>query len=352
MKMPFVSVIIPVYNVRMYLDECVSSVLGSSLKDIEVLLVDDGSTDGSSEKCRSWRAKDNRVRYYRKRNGGLSDARNYGIKNAHGEYIAFVDSDDKISADMLEEMYSACKRYDCMIGICDIILWSPNDSAKQEERVGDLPGSDFITDFKYRDFAEMYHNTAWRKLYHRSLFLRGVKFPKGIFHEDVGLWWVMMAQVDSLAIINKPLYYYRQDNAASICHQADGYRRANDTILSLAYGFYHGENLVPKRKRLMYMDDFLKVYLKTAYPNMVSRKAMQAHKTLMLSLRKVAEQSDRETRDMFFSQFSMIGTNPSVLRVGLLCDLPKVNTGFSINLFGVKLLQVHIARRGSCDTGG
>lgn len=352
MKAPFVSVIIPVYNVQMYLDECVNSVLGSSLKDIEVLLVDDGSTDGSSEKCRLWSAKDNRVRYYRKRNGGLSDARNYGIKNARGEYISFVDSDDKISANMLEEMYCACKRYDCMIGICDVVLWSPNDSMKQEVRVGDLPESEFITDFNYKDFAEMYHNTAWRKLYHRSLFLHDVKFPKGIFHEDIGLWWVMMAQVDSLAIINKPLYYYRQDNAASICNQADSYRRANDTILSLAYGFHHGKNLISRRKRLMYTDDFLKVYLKTAYPNLVSHKATRAHKALMCSLRKVAEQSDPETRDTFFSQFSMIVTNPPVLRVGLLCDLLKMNTGFSINLFGVKFLQVHIARRRSCDTGG
>lgn len=120
-----VSVVVPVYNVEKYLDECISSICASTLYDIEILLIDDGSTDASGDIAEQWQRRDRRVKVYHKTNGGLSDARNYGIQLCQGEYIAFVDSDDKIAPEMFEDMYRACKQDGTKISICGVYLWNP-----------------------------------------------------------------------------------------------------------------------------------------------------------------------------------------------------------------------------------
>lgn len=341
MNRPNVSVIIPVYNAALYLDECVSSVVASSLREIEVLLVNDGSTDDSLILCKKWGERDSRIQVHNKRNGGLSDARNYGLAHARGEFIAFVDSDDKIKPHMLEDMYNVCQQYDCKIGICGIILWRPSDKKQTEVRVDDLPGTSNapVTDMNYADYAGMYHNTAWRKIYHRTLFFSGVKFPRGLYHEDVGFWWIMMAQVDRLAIINKPLYYYRQDNKKSICSVLDGRRRANDTILSLAYGLRYGQRFVLPGRERGFLDAFLRTYLKTAYPVDISRKAMLVHRKVMQKLRSAAQDSDRETREMFFSKFCFV-QEEVMLRFCIFRDLRCLNFSLSISIFGVNILKL------------
>ena len=108
--MPKVSVIVPVYNVEAYLDQCVKSILSQTLEDIEVLLINDASTDGSLEIARSYE-NDARVRVLDKPHGGLGDTRNYGVARATGEYLAFVDSDDWVDPEMLETVYAAAKEH-------------------------------------------------------------------------------------------------------------------------------------------------------------------------------------------------------------------------------------------------
>lgn len=341
MSRPKVSVIIPVYNAGSYLGECISSVLESTLQEVEVLLVDDGSTDDSFIICKEWEEKDTRIQVFHKHNGGLSDARNYGIDRAKGEFIAFVDSDDKIDTSMLEEMYTACLKYNCKISMCDIILWRPGDKKKTEVRVNDLPSTDevVVVDMNYADYTGMYHNTAWRKLYHHSLFLTGVKFPHGLYNEDIGFWWIVMAQIDRLVIINKPLYYYRQNNTKSICSTLEGRKRANDTILSFAYGLKYGQRLISPERTREYMDAFLRAYVKTAYPVDISHKAMHVHRRTMKKLFFTAQNSDRVTRDMFFSKFC-VEPEGTLLKLCLFRDLQWLNFGFVLSMFGVKLLRL------------
>ena len=104
-----ISVIIPIYNVEAYLDECIASVIAQTYSNLEIILVDDGSPDNCPQMCDEWAAKDSRIRVIHKENGGLSDARNAGIDIATGEYIAFVDSDDWIVPEMYEKMLAALK---------------------------------------------------------------------------------------------------------------------------------------------------------------------------------------------------------------------------------------------------
>ncbi len=353
MAIPKVSVIIPVYNVELYLDECVASVMQSSLREIEILLIDDGSTDNSLTLCRKWEAKDSRIRVYHKRNGGLSDARNYGLARAKGEFIAFVDSDDKIDSRMLEDMYNACQQYDCKISICGVMLWRPGDETNSEEYVEDLPTTEetSVVDMNYTDYTGMYHNTAWRKLYHYSLFLSDAKFPYGLYHEDVGFWWIMMAQIDRLTVINKPLYYYRQNNTKSICNVLNRHRRANDTILSFAYGLKHGRELVPSRREHAYLSAFLRTYLKTSYSDDISRRAMLIHRGVMEKLCLVAQNSDGGTREMFFSKLWYI-QDDTMLKIRLFRELRWLEFGLSLSMFGVNILKLQFGRNGSPFHGG
>ena len=131
--MSIVSVIVPIYNAENYLHECVDSILAQTIHDIEVILVDDGSTDESENICDAYCLKDNRVRVFHKTNGGISSARNLGLKYAQGEYISFIDSDDWIDINALEDMYNLAKKENSDIVICDMIdhYITDNNSEKQ-----------------------------------------------------------------------------------------------------------------------------------------------------------------------------------------------------------------------------
>ncbi len=298
--------------------------------------------------CRKWEEKDSRIRLYHKPHGGPSDARNYGLARARGEFIAFVDSDDKISSRMLEDMYNACQQYDCKIGICGVMLWRLGDEMNSEEYVRDLPEIEetSVAEMDYANYMGMYHNTAWRKLYHRSLFLPDVRFPYGLYHEDIGFWWVMMAQIDNLAVINKPLYYYRQNNTKSICNIRDRPKHRNDTILSFAYGLKYGRKLVSPGCEHAYLDAFLKTYLETVCPVDISRRAMLVHRGVMEKLRSTAQRSDRETQELFFSKMSSI-PDEAMLRICFFRELRWLDFGLSLSMFGVNILKVQFGRIGA-----
>ena len=116
-----ISIIIPIYKVEEYLDECISSVINQTYTKLEIILVDDGSPDSCPKMCDDWAKKDSRIRVIHKTNGGLSDARNAGIEVATGEYIAFVDSDDYIKPDMIAKLYAALCKEEADISACGIL---------------------------------------------------------------------------------------------------------------------------------------------------------------------------------------------------------------------------------------
>ena len=168
--MPKVSLIIPVYNVENYIEKCLNSVVNQTLKDMEVIIVNDGSKDSSKQKIEKYLKKYPRIKYLEKENGGLSDARNYGMPYATGEYIAFLDSDDYVESTMYEEMYEVAKKENADMVECDFIWEYPN---KQKEDIGQI-----YTNKK--QMLEKVRVVAWNKLIKREILEKTkIKVPNG-----------------------------------------------------------------------------------------------------------------------------------------------------------------------------
>ena len=295
-----ISVIVPVYNVEKYIDECLSSICSSTLKEIEILLIDDGSTDHSGNICEEWKKKDNRIKVYHKSNGGLSDARNFGIKMAKGEYISFVDSDDKISEHMLEILYKACIREKTLVAICGIYLWNPE--LKKTKNVRDLPLSGKVS-LNYLKLSEMYHNTAWRKLYHKSLFNdEHSSFPLGRIHEDIGFWWIIMSKVDNISIVNIPLYYYRQNNLTSICAEKNVQKHCNDTLFSYMYGLNNGLPQIADKYKIEYLQSWSIQYLKNTTLDNISSDIFELDDQAMNNIKNVVKRLPEEIKQLYYAR--------------------------------------------------
>ena len=182
---PRISVIVPVYNVAAWLPRCVDSILAQTCKNMEILLVDDGSSDASGRICDAYAEKDPRIRVVHKENGGLSSARNAGLDMASGEYLGFVDSDDWIEPGMYAEMLGLMEKYDAQLvcaGRCDV------DGGTGEKAVGLCPereecvsGEELAGRIFLWDHCD---SSACDKLYRRELF-DGIRYPEGKTCEDI-----------------------------------------------------------------------------------------------------------------------------------------------------------------------
>ena len=203
-----VSIIVPFYNVENYIEKCLQSLVSQTLEDIEIILVNDGSEDKSEEIAKKFiEIYPNKIVYLKKENGGLSDARNYALPKARGEYIAFVDSDDYVEIDMYEEMYKKAKLENLDYVECDF-LWEYPD--KILESKGKL----------YNNKKEMFVNArvvAWNKLIKRETIQKNnIKFPKGYRYEDVEFFYKLLPYIKKWGIISKEfVHYVQRENSIS-----------------------------------------------------------------------------------------------------------------------------------------
>lgn len=201
--MELISVVVPVYNVERYLDKCIQSICAQSYIHLEIILCDDGSTDSSGTICDAWAEKDPRIRVIHKENGGLSSARNAGIEIATGSWYAFIDSDDFITADTLERMYSAATSNDCQMAVCNIVRIFDDGSTE--------PFYCPVTDLKvYRGnerFETLKQPSVCNKLFKAELFMN-LRFPKGKFYEDTFVYHVLTHRAQAIALTGHDGYYY------------------------------------------------------------------------------------------------------------------------------------------------
>ena len=214
-KTPLISVIVPVFNVEKYLERCVDSILNQSYKDLEIILVDDGSTDRSGEICEGYAKKDSRVRVFHKKNGGLSDARNFGISKSRGEYVGFVDSDDWIDREMFSELKRLAVKYDADIVTCNIARASNEKSAVRQPRQKTIVYSqeDYVKKyFKIHSQTTEYY--ACNKLYKSSILTKS-QYPYGLTAEDVLGTYLAILKAYKIVATNQTYYYYFK-NPASI----------------------------------------------------------------------------------------------------------------------------------------
>lgn len=199
--MPKVSIIVPVYNVEEYLEKCLDSLVNQTLKDIEIIIVNDGSTDASKEIIQKYINKYKNIVYLEKENGGLSSARNYGIPYAKGEYIGFVDSDDYVELNMYEKMYN-----------------------KAIEEKSDMVECDFIWEYtnkKREDIGKIYSNkkeaiiearvVAWNKIIKKDIIEKTkITFPEGLRYEDIEFFYKIVPYLDKISFVKETLVHYIQ----------------------------------------------------------------------------------------------------------------------------------------------
>lgn len=203
-----ISIIVPCYNVEEYLHKCVESLTAQTYKNIEIILVDDGSPDSSGAICDEYARKDKRIKVIHKENGGLSDARNVAIDIAVGEYITFVDSDDYVALDYVETLYRLVEKYQCKIGVawlrafhegCEIDTKQPPYIEKVFDRMEGI---------EKMFYQELFDTAAWCKIYHRSLFDTGIRYPFGLIYEDLPTTYLLFLQSDKIAFCNRIVYNY------------------------------------------------------------------------------------------------------------------------------------------------
>ena len=203
--MPEISVIVPVYKVEPYIHKCVDSILAQTFSDYELILVDDGSPDTCGNICDEYAKKDARIRVIHKENGGLSDARNAGMKIACGGYVIFIDSDDHIDADMLSYLYENLRKADADMATCGIYEVYADRIEKQEEEPEFVCSGEEA--FRCILRGHTIRGEIWNKLIKRSC-ISDLEFPKGKLYEDIFYTVDMMQRIKKVAVGTKPKYYY------------------------------------------------------------------------------------------------------------------------------------------------
>lgn len=207
-----ISVIIPVYNVEDYINDCIQSIINQTFKDYEILLIDDGSTDNSGKICDKYNNEE-KVRIYHTKNKGLSEARNFGIKMAIGDYVAFIDSDDFVSTNYLEALYKITQLKNTEISVISSFDVSENSHFKKQKpkidfsRIKTITKDDALIKMLSR---EGFGIAAWGKLFDKKLF-DDIKFPKDRLFEDLITIPIIFDKCNNIAFLEseEPLYYWR-----------------------------------------------------------------------------------------------------------------------------------------------
>lgn len=222
------SVIVPVYNVENYIEACIQSLLSQSYDDFEIIIVDDGSKDSSIERAHEITKNIDKVRIITKVNGGLSDARNFGIEHSNGEYLAFIDSDDTIHPDMLEVMMRKILDEQADVCSCDLEYVYPNGRRERSSGmvIKDMnPYSIMLT-----------NNSACNKIFKRELF-NHIRFPLGRWYEDLATIPIILKHACKVVYVDQVFYYYFQ-REGSIAHGR------NEKMFDIYWAVQHIEDVL------------------------------------------------------------------------------------------------------------
>lgn len=228
-RYPLISIIVPVYNVEKYLYKCIDSICNQTYKNLEIILVNDGSQDKSPSICDKYMARDIRVKVIHKTNGGLSDARNCGLDIASGEYVGFVDSDDWVDNDMYEILLNNLIDNDADLAECGMKLHYPDGSIINEENTEKyiLTNKDALRMFLTQKID--IKGTVTNKLYHKSIFSK-IRFPVGRLHEDGYYTYKAIYLCKKFVKINLNRYNYIQDRPDSIMTKTVGKKNIVDVV--------------------------------------------------------------------------------------------------------------------------
>lgn len=295
---PKVSIIVPVYNVEKYVAKCLDSIVRQDMRDIEIIIVDDGSTDGSGTICNKYAQEDSRIRVIHQENQGLSMARNNGIDIARGEYIGFVDSDDWIASDMYSTLYEDAVREDSDISMTNFYYTKasgecvPFSSEKTGTKV-------FEGIYKIAHNIRTTNNFAWNKLYRRYLFDE-ISFPKGKTFEDIFTIYKLVDKANKMVVsVQCKYYYFRRD----------------DSITLTAFNMSHLDNTAAYIERHRYISD--------KYPKLESICRKQIFTSAIWVIWKVLHSTDDEVRREVFPRVRLMISPYNYKTCGLTAEKQK-----------------------------
>lgn len=255
-----VSVIVPIYKVEAYLEKCIQSIQNQTYRNLEIILVDDGSPDQCGKICDRYKERDERIRVIHKENGGLSDARNFGIDAATGEYILFVDSDDYIHPRMVEILLKKLEDSGADIAVCDFRQVDEKEIVVDDAEVCEasvsesFSGQEIMNNLQYRNLLTV---VAWNKLYKSDLFVQ-LRYPKGKIHEDEFLIHRLLHLCQKTVYISNKLYYYvRREGSIMdgirVFGVMNGWQAYEDRLSFLAANGYDQMTLWTKQQMLHYI---------------------------------------------------------------------------------------------------
>ena len=235
-----VSIIVPFYNVEKYIEKCLNSLVNQTLNEIEIILVNDGSKDNSDKIAKQFQEKyPSKIKYYEKPNGGLGDARNFGINYATGEYIAFLDSDDYVESTMYEEMYNTAKQENADMVECDFWWEYPN---KKKQDIGPEY-------YNQKEMLQKARVVAWNKLIKTEIYQNHpeARFSVGLRYEDVEGFYKILPYIKKVAYVRKPFIHYIQ-RQGSISNTQNKKNEEIFTVLENVINYYKTNNIYEEFK--------------------------------------------------------------------------------------------------------
>lgn len=229
-----VCVVVPIYNVQQYLERCLNSIINQDYKNLQIILVDDGSTDLSLEICNKYRKMDSRIEVYHKENGGLSSARNVGIDNCKCKFICFIDSDDYIELDMISHLMKNMKLYDADISTCDILPFTnkkitcemKNKINRKKEVIRCIDNKQALKEMI--NLNKIIYPNAVNKIYKIEIFKGNIRYPLGKLYEDMLVTAKLLFNSNKIVVSNKIKYFYfiREDSITNYRYS----KKENDHI--------------------------------------------------------------------------------------------------------------------------
>lgn len=236
MNKDLISVIVPVYNVEIYLEKCIKSITDQTYKKLEIILINDGSTDNSGQICKKWKKIDSRIIFIDKKNTGVSDTRNYGLSIATGEYITFVDSDDFLEATIYEELIKTIKKEKSGLVICG---YNSIYNNKVKTHLYNYPIN--INSLSYLESPFESDGRLWNKLFKKEI-IGDLRFDSNInVTEDMLFLFQYVEKIKKISILNKPLYNYNLTNIDSVTKK----HLAIDYITTIK-GYYYINKILEK----------------------------------------------------------------------------------------------------------
>lgn len=248
-----ISVIVPVYNVEKYIKRCLESLLNQTYKNLEIIIIDDGTKDSSGKICDEISKSDSRIKVIHQKNQGLSGARNTGLKNSTGEYITFVDSDDYIDNKMFEKMLSTLKTNNADIIECGTIYCDEKGNYIKENTKNKI--KIYEKDIQVKELISNGNITTMScgKLYKKDLF-KNFEFPIGKYHEDVFTTYKLLHVSKKTVVLNQGFYYYRQ---------------VNGSIMNSNFNIKHLDSIEAVLERSKFIEKYYSEYKKYEYANIV-----------------------------------------------------------------------------------